>query len=73
MSAVDPEMTIQQLLQLVADNHHEKIALSEDEKQQAIDLLKRRAVEELDFGEELSVDKVRLIKRVTGAVGLYFK
>ncbi|MGD9682742.1 MAG: hypothetical protein AB7W16_16250 [Candidatus Obscuribacterales bacterium] len=73
MSAVDPEMTIQQLLQLVADNHHEKIVLSEDEKQQAIDLLKRRAVEELDFGEELSVDKVRLIKRVTGAVGLYFK
>jgi len=73
MSAVDPEMTIQQLLQLVADNHHEKIALSDEEKQQAIDLLKRRAVEELDFGEELSVDKVRLIKRVTGAVGLYFK
>ncbi|MBZ0185823.1 MAG: hypothetical protein K8F91_06175 [Candidatus Obscuribacterales bacterium] len=73
MSLISSDMTIQELLQLVADNHHEKIVLGDADKQMAIDLLKARAKDELEFGQEIAVDKVRLIKRVTGAVGLYFK
>lgn len=72
MSAVDPNLTLQQLLNLLADNHHQRITLSVEDKQLAIGLLKKRAEEELDFGEELVHDSVRLIKRVTGAVGVYF-
>ncbi len=72
MSAVDPNMTMQQLLTLLADNLHKRIELSAEDKQVAIGLLKKRAEEELDYGEEVVHDSVRLIKRVTGAVGVYF-
>ena len=73
MSAFHPDMTTKELLKLVADNHNGKITISEEEKEKAIALLKIRAESELDYGEEIKVDKVRLIRRVTGAVGLYFK
>lgn len=72
MSVVDQNMSIQQLLQVVADHHHKRKELSEDDKKSAIALLKKRGAEELDFGEEIEMDSVRLIKRVTGAVGVYF-
>ncbi len=72
MSVVNTDMTIKELLQLVADNHHGKIILTEEDKDLAIGLLKTRGMQELDYGQELKVDKVRLIKRVTGAIGLYF-
>ena len=73
MSAFHPDMTTKELLKLVADNHNGKITISEEEKEKTIALLKIRAESELDYGEEIKVDKVRLIRRVTGAVGLYFK
>lgn len=72
MSVVNTDMTMKELLQLVADNHHGKITLTEEDKDLAIGLLKTRGMQELDYGQELKVDKVRLIKRVTGAIGLYF-
>lgn len=72
MSVVDQNMNIQQLLQLVADHHHKRKELTEDDKKSAINLLKKRGSEELDFGEEIELDSVRVIKRVTGAVGVYF-
>ena len=72
MHTINSEMTIKELLQLVADNHHKKITLSEEEKISAIALLKKKGMEELDYGQEIKIDKVRLIKRVTGAVGVYF-
>ena len=72
MSAVNTDMTMKELLQLVADNHHGKISLSDEDKELAVGLLKTRGMQELDYGQELKIDKVRLIKRVTGAVGLYF-
>lgn len=72
MSEVNPSASIQELLRLLADNHQKKIQLSDEDKQLAVDLVKRRALDELEYGEEIEVDKVRLIKRVTGAVGIYF-
>jgi hypothetical protein len=72
MSEVNPSASIQELLRLLADNHQKKIQLSDEDKQLAVDIVKRRALDELEYGEEIEVDKVRLIKRVTGAVGIYF-
>ena len=72
VSAVNADMSLKELLQLVADNHHGKISLSDDDKTLAVGLLKSNGMDELDYGEEMKVDKVRLVKRVTGAMGLYF-
>jgi len=72
MSGVDPNLTLQQLLNLLADHHHGRAPLKDEDKTLAVGMLKKRAEEELDFGEELVHDSIRLIKRVTGAVGVYF-
>ncbi len=72
MSGIDPSLSMQDLLRLLADHHHARATLSEEDKQMAVGLLKKRAAEELDYGEELVHDSIRLIKRVTGAVGVYF-
>jgi hypothetical protein len=58
-------------MKIAADNHHKRIQLSDDERAELIALLKKRAAEELDYGQELEHDTVRLIRRVTGAVGVY--
>lgn len=61
-----------ELLQMAADNHHKKIELAEEEKRELITILKKRAMDELEYGQEIELDTVRLIRRVTGAVGVYF-
>jgi len=70
--AVDHQLATTDLMKLAADNHHKRIELSDDDRCELISLLKKRALEELDFGQELEHEKVRLIRRVTGAVGVYF-
>ena len=72
MSPIDSTMPTEQLLRLAADHHKKQTELSEREKGELIALLKARGEEELDYGQELVIDSVRLIKRVTGAVGIYF-
>jgi single-stranded DNA-specific DHH superfamily exonuclease len=70
--SLDPEMSILELLKMAADNHHKRIELAEEEKRELIALLKKRAMNELEYGQEIEHDTVRLIRRVTGAVGVYF-
>lgn len=72
MVAIDPKLSIMELLQMAADNHHKKIELAEEEKRELIAVLKKRAMDELEYGQEIELDTVRLIRRVTGAVGVYF-
>ena len=72
MSVVNAEMSTTELMKIAADNHHKRIQLSDDERAELIALLKKRAAKELDYGQELEHDTVRLIRRVTGAVGVYF-
>ncbi|RTL46042.1 MAG: hypothetical protein EKK48_01505 [Candidatus Melainabacteria bacterium] len=72
MVVIDPNLSIMELLQMAADNHHKKIELAEDEKRELIAVLKKRAMDELEYGQEIELDTVRLIRRVTGAVGVYF-
>ena len=72
VAVFDSRMNTCDLMKLAADNHHKRIELSEAERKELIALLKQRGQEELEFGEELEVDSVRLLRRVTGAVGVYF-
>jgi len=72
MSLFSPDMSARQLLK-VANDHHSGVApLSEEERLELIELLKEKGRDELEYGEELLVDKVRLVRRVTGAVSIFF-
>jgi hypothetical protein len=72
MSAVNTDLSTSELLKIAADNHHKRITLAEPDRVALIALLKKRGAEELEYGEELSVESVTMIRRVTGAVGIYF-
>lgn len=72
MSVVDPKLSTLELLKLAADNHKKVIELSETDRQLLIALLKERGAEELEYGQELEVENVRLVRRVNGAVGIYY-
>jgi hypothetical protein len=72
MTLINTELSTTELLKMAADNHHKRITLTEAERLELISFIKKRGAEELEYGEELAVDSVTLIRRVTGAVGLYF-
>ena len=69
---VDPKLSTTELLKMAAENHQKIITLTDNERQELIGLLKQRGQDELDYGQELEVNNVRLVKRVNGAVGVYF-
>lgn len=72
VAVFDAKMSTNELMKVAADHHHKRVELSEQERKDLINLLKQRGLEELEYGEELEVDSVRLLRRVTGAVGVYF-
>lgn len=72
MTDIDPNMSLQELLKLAADNHKKQIELTSDERDLLISLLKERGSNELEYGQEIEIDNVRLVRRVTGAVSIYF-
>ena len=72
MQKINPELSTVELMKIAADDHKKIIELAQAERDQLLDLLKERGRQELEYGEELEIDTVRLIRRVTGAVGIYF-
>jgi hypothetical protein len=72
MADIDPTLPTSELMKLAADHHQKRVELSAPQKDLLINLLKERGRNELEYGEELEVETVRLIRRVTGAVGVYF-
>ncbi|HIA51633.1 MAG TPA: hypothetical protein EYN91_06030 [Candidatus Melainabacteria bacterium] len=72
MAEISADLKTEELLKLAADNHHKRITLSEEERKMVIDLLKKKGAEELEYGQEIEFETVRLVRRVTGAVGVYF-
>lgn len=72
MTLIDPKLSTMDLLRIAAENHQKKIELSETDRQLLVALLKERGAEELEYGQELEVENVRLVKRVNGAVGIYY-
>lgn len=73
MSIITDDLTTAQLLRIAADFNSQKVTLTDDERSQLVGLLKRRAEDELDYGQEIECESVRVVRRVTGAVGVYFK
>ena len=73
MTDIDTSLTMTQLMQLAADHSQNRVTLTDSDKAVLIGLLKQRGADELDYGQEVECENVRLIKRVTGAIGLYFK
>jgi len=72
MAEITADLKTEELLKLAADNHHKRITLSEEDRKMVIDLLKKKGAEELEYGQEIEFETVRLVRRVTGAVGVYF-
>jgi hypothetical protein len=72
MTLIDPKLSTLELLKLAAENHQKKIELSESDRQTLTTLLKERGADELEYGQEIEVDNVRLVRRVNGAVGIYY-
>jgi hypothetical protein len=72
MSLLDPTLSLSELLKLAGDAHLQLVELSQSDLSELTALLKERGRQELDYGEELAVDNARLVKRVNGAVGIYY-
>ncbi len=72
MQKINPELSTVELMKIAGDDHLKTIELTQAERDQLFDLLKERGRQELEYGEELKIDAIRLIRRVTGAVGIYF-
>jgi hypothetical protein len=73
MYKIDPELQTVELMKIAADDHQKKIELTQAERDQLFSLLKERGRQELEYGEELEIEAIKLIRRVTGAVGIYFE
>jgi hypothetical protein len=73
MVEIDPNMSTQELMKLAAAHHRKDIELADSERDLLIGILKERGRIELEYGEELEVENVRLVHRVTGAVSIYFQ
>jgi len=73
MSIIKEEMTTAELLRIAADYSQERIVLSDEERQHLVAALKKHAEEELEYGQEIECETVRVVRRVTGAVGVYFR
>jgi len=69
---ISPDLTIQELLQLASDHKDGSKPMPEEDCIEIIAMIKSRAQDELDFGEELIVGTARIVKRVTGAVSVFF-
>lgn len=72
MPTFSEKMSTMDLLKLANDYHLGLLELSGEEKSQLLDLLRLKGAEDLDYGQEVEHEKVRLVRRVTGAVSIFF-
>jgi hypothetical protein len=72
MADINLDLSTTELMKIAADHHQKRLELTPAEKELLISTLKERGRNELEYGEEIEIENVRLIRRVTGAVGVYF-
>ncbi|MBX9691806.1 MAG: hypothetical protein K2Z81_05435 [Cyanobacteria bacterium] len=72
MTTISPVLSTPELMRVAADFRNGACQLSNVDRELLVALLKERASKELDYGQELSVDQVKLVRRVTGAVSVFF-
>ncbi|MBS1989598.1 MAG: hypothetical protein JSS83_03720 [Cyanobacteria bacterium SZAS LIN-3] len=70
---LSPDLTTSQLLKIANDNHVGVITLTDLEKGLLLEFLREKGRDELELGQEMEHDKVRLVRRVTGAVSIFFE
>ncbi len=69
---ISPDLTIQEMLKLASDHKDGSVPMPEEECIALIALIKEKAADQLDYGEEMIVGNARIVKRVTGAVSVFF-
>ena len=73
MTSISPQSTLPELLKIANDNHLGLINLPDEEKATLIACIKELGQLELEYGEETLFEKVRVVRRVTGAVSIFFE
>lgn len=72
MNAVSPNLSTPELMRIAKEHKNGGKGLSPIDERLLLELLKERGREELDYGQELIVDNVKIIRRVTGNVSVFF-
>ncbi len=72
MDVISPHLSTPDLMRIAAESKSGSVKLSDIEQQLLLEMLKERGREELDFGQELVVDSVKIVRRVTGNVSIFF-
>ncbi|MBX9938268.1 MAG: hypothetical protein K2Y32_03400 [Candidatus Obscuribacterales bacterium] len=73
MTEISANMSAMELLQVANEFHTGRLTLTQEEKDRLLDLLRLKGAEELEYGQEVEHEKVRLVRRVTGAVSIFFE
>lgn len=66
------ESQMSDLLELAKEHKMGNAPMSELENNLLIEIIKEKAWQELDFGQEIKEGPVKLVKRVTGNVSIFF-
>ncbi len=72
MNVVSPTLSTPELMRIAADHKNGGSSLSPIDERLLLELLKERGRDELDYGQELIVDRVKIVRRVTGNVSVFF-
>lgn len=72
MNVVSPTLSTPELMRIAAEHKTGGKSLTPIDERLLLELLKERGREELDYGQELVVDSVKIIRRVTGNVSVFF-
>jgi len=72
MNVVSPTLSTPELMRIAAEHKNGGAGLTPIDERLLLELLKERGRDELDYGQELVVDSVKIIRRVTGNVSVFF-
>ncbi|MDZ4835974.1 MAG: hypothetical protein SGJ27_19515 [Candidatus Melainabacteria bacterium] len=73
MNVISPTLSTPDLMRIAADHKNGgSTSLSPIDERLLLELLKERGRDELDYGQELIVDRVKIVRRVTGNVSVFF-
>ena len=73
MNVVSPTLSTPELMRIAAEHKNGgSTSLSAIDERLLLELLKERGREELDYGQELVIDSVKIVRRVTGNVSVFF-
>lgn len=72
MHPISPQLSTPELMRIAVEHKNGSVNLNSIDHQLLIELLKERGRMELDYGQELVVDSVKIVRRVTGNVSVFF-